>query len=829
MFQASFDLQVLRRHENITALILATVRSWEFIEAENYRVLADAIFEFKEDKGVEINWESTVDASFAAGADAGTAEPSQSHPRDKRAKFGSQVPKKLLMDKEKDHIASVVKPISARASSSTCIKLPAGEFGSSHVEIENFTKQNNDNCGAGSSYSPMSCKNPLLVSSSEVINQDGLDCTVRSSEEFSRDTKSKDVSTKNEQGTSTSQCLGIDRNPPSQDGLCHTRKSSDEFSKYRKPNAASTKKEQGTSASEGLGDTGKSLSQDGFGHTRRSSEEFSRDKKSKDVSTEKEQGTSTSQGSEDTKKSPSQGLGHTRRSSKEFLRYRKPKDDSTKKERGTSTSQGSGDTKKPPSKDSLGHTRRSSKELPRDRKPKDDSTKNERGTSTSQGLGDARKLPSQDGLGPARRSFEEFSRDKKPTDVSTKKEQGTRTSQGLGVTRKPPSQDGLGHTRRSSTEFSRDRKSKDVATRKKQETSTLQLLGDSGKHHLPFFIDDITKGEEKVKISLMDENGKGDRPSFFYIPKNLIYQNAHVNISLARISDEDCCSNCSNDCLSLPVPCPCASETGGQFAYTPQGLLEKEFLRSCISMNLEPEKHHLVYCQDCPVKRSKDEPCRGHLVRKFIKECWSKCGCNMQCGNRVVQRGITRNLQVFWTHDVKGWGLRTLENLPKGAFVCEYVGEILTNTELYERNQQSGGNERHTYPVHLDADWGSESILKDEEALCLDATFYGNVARFINHRCHDANLIDIPVEVETLDHHYYHLAFFTTRNVKAFEELTWDYQIDFDDDDHPIKAFQCFCLSTFCRNKIRKGKTKAKAEGITVQHDRKRQCQPSAE
>lgn len=91
-------------------------------------------------------------------------------------------------------------------------------------------------------------------------------------------------------------------------------------------------------------------------------------------------------------------------------------------------------------------------------------------------------------------------------------------------------------------------------------------------------------------------------------------------------------------------------------------------------------------------------------------------------------------LQVFFTSEGKGWGLRTLEELPKGTFVCEYVGEVITNTELYNRNMQGTGNEKHHYPVLLDADWGSEGVLKDEEALCLDATFYGNVARFINHR-----------------------------------------------------------------------------------------------
>ncbi|KAK2638044.1 hypothetical protein Ddye_025839 [Dipteronia dyeriana] len=321
-------------------------------------------------------------------------------------------------------------------------------------------------------------------------------------------------------------------------------------------------------------------------------------------------------------------------------------------------------------------------------------------------------------------------------------------------------------------------------------------------------ISDITKGVENVKISLVDEFGNEDLPKFTYMQQCTIYQGAYIHISLARISDEDCCSSCSGDCLSSSIPCACARETGGEFAYTQQGLLKEKFLDACLSMLTGVHDQGLVYCQDCPLERSKNEKfpeqCKGHIIRKFIKECWRKCGCNMNCGNRVVQRGITCELQVFLTGDGKGWGLRTLQDLPKGTFVCEYVGEILTNTELYERNMESSGSERHTYPVTLDADWGSERILKDEEALCLDATFSGNVARFINHRCFDANLTDIPVEVETPDRHYYHLALFTARNVNALEELTWDYGIDFSDHNHPIKAFKCGCGSAVCRDVKRK-------------------------
>uniref|UniRef100_A0A0E0KXC7 SET domain-containing protein n=1 Tax=Oryza punctata TaxID=4537 RepID=A0A0E0KXC7_ORYPU len=296
---------------------------------------------------------------------------------------------------------------------------------------------------------------------------------------------------------------------------------------------------------------------------------------------------------------------------------------------------------------------------------------------------------------------------------------------------------------------------------------------------------DISKGEERVRVSVVNEFASEKCPSsFYYIRGNLVFQNAYVNISVARIGDEDCCADCFGNCLSAPIPCACTRETGGEYAYTAEGLVRTPFLDECVSINRFPEKRHKFFCtSSCPLERSRNEaspePCRGHLARKFIKECWSKCGCNMQCGNRVVQRGITCNLQVFFTGEGKGWGLRTLDELPKGAFVCEYVGEVLTNTELHERTLQNMNNGRHTYPVLLDADWGSEGVLKDEEALSLDSTFYGNVGRFINHRCYDANLVEIPVEVETPDHHYYHLAFFTTKKVEAFEELTWMFPFIF--------------------------------------------------
>jgi len=40
----------------------------------------------------------------------------------------------------------------------------------------------------------------------------------------------------------------------------------------------------------------------------------------------------------------------------------------------------------------------------------------------------------------------------------------------------------------------------------------------------------------------------------------------------------------------------------------------------------------------------------------------------------------------------------------------------------------------------------------DDEALCLDSMISQNVAQFLNHRCEDANLLDMFVMIETHNH-----------------------------------------------------------------------------
>ncbi|KAF8093123.1 hypothetical protein N665_0390s0030 [Sinapis alba] len=319
-------------------------------------------------------------------------------------------------------------------------------------------------------------------------------------------------------------------------------------------------------------------------------------------------------------------------------------------------------------------------------------------------------------------------------------------------------------------------------------------------------VSDITLGKETVEIPWVNEVNSKVPPPFRYIAQSYVYLDAAVKFSLGNIRDDQRCSSCCGDCLAPSVACRCATALSG-FTYTKDGLLQEDSLEECISEARNPQKHVLQYCKECPLEKAKNEeilePCKGHLKRKVIKECWINCGCIKNCGNRIVQHGIHNKLQVFFTPNGRGWGLRTLEKLPKGAFVCEFAGEILTISELIQRS-----SEKLTFPVILDAHWGSEEASGVDKALCLDGMHYGNISRFINHRCSDANLIDIPVHVENMDFNYYHLAFFTTRDIEAMEELTWDYGVEFNDHVYPTLPFHCQCGSEFCRNVKRISKSK---------------------
>ena len=77
-------------------------------------------------------------------------------------------------------------------------------------------------------------------------------------------------------------------------------------------------------------------------------------------------------------------------------------------------------------------------------------------------------------------------------------------------------------------------------------------------------------------------------------------------------------------------------------------------------------------------------------VTTGIYECNSGCKCAVKtCLNRVVQHPLTLKLQVFKTAP-RGWGIRCLNDIPLGSFICIYAGRLLTEQGANEGGKNYG-------------------------------------------------------------------------------------------------------------------------------------------
>eukprot|EP00075_Anas_platyrhynchos_P037710 XP_027326963.1 histone-lysine N-methyltransferase EHMT1 isoform X2 [Anas platyrhynchos] len=245
----------------------------------------------------------------------------------------------------------------------------------------------------------------------------------------------------------------------------------------------------------------------------------------------------------------------------------------------------------------------------------------------------------------------------------------------------------------------------------------------------------------------------------------------------------------------IPIPCvnsvdsePCPSN----YKYVSQ---------NCVTSPMDIDRNitHLQYCvciDDCSSSNcmcgqlsmrcwyDKD----GRLLPEFnmaepplIFECNHACSCWRTCRNRVVQNGLRTRLQLYRTQKM-GWGVRTMQDIPLGTFVCEYVGELISDSEADVREEDS-------YLFDLDN--------KDGEVYCIDARFYGNISRFINHLC-EPNLIPVRVFMSHQDLRFPRIAFFSTRHIEAGEEIGFDYGDRFW--DIKGKFFSCQCGSPKCKH-----------------------------
>ncbi|CAM8971395.1 unnamed protein product [Rhodiola kirilowii] len=177
----------------------------------------------------------------------------------------------------------------------------------------------------------------------------------------------------------------------------------------------------------------------------------------------------------------------------------------------------------------------------------------------------------------------------------------------------------------------------------------------------------------------------------------------------------------------------------------------------------------------CDCERCGEEcPCGlGFEDVGVVSECGKGCGCGMECGKRMSQRGICVRLKIV-KNGRKGWGLYAAEFIQRGQFVCEYAGELLTTNEARRRQA--------IYDQCSKNCQSSSALLVVREHLpsgkaCLriniDATKVGNIGRFINHSCDGGNLSSIIIRSSgTL---LPRLCFYASTDIQEGDELSFSY------------------------------------------------------
>lgn len=132
-------------------------------------------------------------------------------------------------------------------------------------------------------------------------------------------------------------------------------------------------------------------------------------------------------------------------------------------------------------------------------------------------------------------------------------------------------------------------------------------------------------------------------------------------------------------------------------------------------------------------------------------ECNDLCHCDVNiCKNRLVQKGPRRNLEIFDSPLFKSKGLRTTINIPCGAFICEYAGELLTLTEAKRRLGLIDKISQMNYVLCLNEYAKKESNgktkYKTAQVTCVDPANRGNIGRYLNHSC-NPNCEILPVRI----------------------------------------------------------------------------------
>ncbi|KAI4332871.1 hypothetical protein L6164_017746 [Bauhinia variegata] len=283
-----------------------------------------------------------------------------------------------------------------------------------------------------------------------------------------------------------------------------------------------------------------------------------------------------------------------------------------------------------------------------------------------------------------------------------------------------------------------------------------------------FILADLSSGAEKFPISLVNDVDYEKGPAHFTYSQSLKHPK-----SFSLVQTSSTC-NCHSACVPGDLNCSCIRRNEGDFPYTGNGIL---------------------------VSR-----------RPLVHECGPACKCFPNCKNRASQTGLKFQMEVFKTNN-RGWGLRTLDPIRAGTFVCEYAGEVIDRSKI---NQNGEGDEYvfDTTRNYSSFKWNYEPRLLEEvssndssedhtiPSLIISAKKVGNVARFMNHSC-TPNVFWQPVLYEENNQSFLHIAFFALRHVPPMTELTYDYgvsrSVHTGSSSTPKGQKKCLCGSSKCR------------------------------
>ncbi|KAL7141263.1 hypothetical protein ABFS83_08G041800 [Erythranthe nasuta] len=289
--------------------------------------------------------------------------------------------------------------------------------------------------------------------------------------------------------------------------------------------------------------------------------------------------------------------------------------------------------------------------------------------------------------------------------------------------------------------------------------------------------DDISFGKESVPIAcVVDENFLNGQiseysfpwESFTYVTKPLLDQSLVLETE------------------SLQLGCGCANSTCSAETCDHVYLFDNDY-----------EDAKDIYGKPMSGRFPYDE--RGRIILEegyLVYECNQRCCCGKACRNRVLQNGVKVKLEIFKT-DKKGWAVRARQAIPRGTFVCEYIGEVIDETEANERRNRYD-KEGCRYFYEIDAHINDMSrLIEGEVPYVIDSTNYGNVSRYVNHSC-SPNLVNHQVLVESMDSQLAHIGFYASRDIALGEELTYDFRYKL----LTGEGSPCLCGASNCRGRL---------------------------